>query len=180
MISKKYANDYKIEYAENATGKLKAKAIYTGNYFTYIATGSKIKSAALLFSVLTAISWIAYILPLFVISNVAHSGYIIIPHVSLFIPLIYLSAVAVDLWMTKPPLTREQSDHISLRAPKATTFMILFSSIAVVGFPVYLAIHGSLFPPGDYLFFVCEVLILILSCLIFRKKDLIATCVIGS
>lgn len=180
MISKKYANDYKIEYDENSTGKLKAKAIYTGSYYTYVATDSEIKRAALLFSVLTAVSWIAYILPLILISNVAHSGYIIIPHVSLFIPLIYLSAVVVDLWMSKPPLTREKSDHISLRAPKATTFMILFSSIATVGFPVYLATHRSLPSPGDYLFFGCEVSILFVSCYIFRKKDLIATCLIGS
>lgn len=180
MISKKYASDYNIEYDENSGGKLKARAVYSGKYYAFKASDSEIKKAAILFSVLASISWLSFIIPLFVISSAAHSWFIIIPHACVFIPLIYLSAVAWDLWRVVPPLTREKSDHISFRAPKAALFAILFSGIATAGFPIHLALHDPLVFPGDFIFGLCEITLLINSIILFRKKDLIASNAIGS
>lgn len=35
MISKRYVGDYRLEYVEGTKGKLKLKAVYTGNYYVY-------------------------------------------------------------------------------------------------------------------------------------------------
>ncbi len=180
MISKKYASDYNIEYTENSGGKMKARAVYSGKYYTFAASESEVKKAAIIFSVLSTVSWLAFIVPLFVISSAAHSWYIILPHACAFIPLIYISVVAWDLWRVTPPFTREKSDHISFRAPKAALFTILFSGIATAGFPLHLAIHNPLVFPGDLIFGLCEITLLINSIILFRKKDLIASKVIGS
>lgn len=180
MISKKYASDYTIEYHENARGRLKARAVYCGKYYAFSASDPEIKRVSLLFSGLVLISWPAFILPLFVISSAAHSWYIIIPHACVFIPLVYLTVVVFDLWTAVPPFTREKSEHISFRAPKAALFAIIFSGIATAGFPIHIATREPFVFPGDIVFGLCAITILVSSIILFRKKYLIASDVIGS
>lgn len=180
MIRNKYANDYVIDYEKNSRGKLRATVVYKGKYFQYVESAATVQRAKIMISVLVVISWISFLLPMFLTSAAAHTWYIILPHACVFIPLIYMTAVLWMLWMTRPPLTREQSDKIALREPKTAFLMMLFSGIASIGFLFRMTFFFILMIPGDLAFAICEFTLLFTSYLLFRNKELIATDVIGS
>jgi hypothetical protein len=98
-----------------------------------------------------------------------------IPHACVFLPLISMSSVTADLWLKKPPFTRETSEHISQRAPKSALFMVLFSGVAAAGFLIRLISGQKLMLPGDLIFGLCEAAVLTASCLLFGARARAAT-----
>jgi hypothetical protein len=93
----------------------------------------------------------------------------------MFLPMIGMSAVIYDLWTAKPPLSREKSDHISQRAPRAALFMVIFSGAAAAGLVIRLCSGQNLTIPGDLIFFVCEAVLLAASILLFIGRERTAT-----
>ena len=170
MLSKKYIKDYKIEYAKTPKGRLKARAVYKGNFYDFPVTGERLRKTAMHFAVLSAASWIAFLVPLFVLSSVARTPYVLIPHACLFLPLAGISSVTVSLWTAKPPLTREKSDHISRRAPKSALFMGVFSGMASLGYLIRLFQGMETMTLGDLIFGFCEAILLAASCLLFVAR----------
>ena len=164
--------DYEIQYAKTSKGRLKARAVYKGGYYSFSVTDERLRKTAKLFAVLSAASWIMFLLPLFVLSRVARIPYVIIPHACLFLPLVGVSSVTVSLWTAKAPLTREKSDHISRRAPKSALFMLVFSGIAALGYLIQLFQGNETMTSGDFIFGFCEAILLAVSCMLFitRKR----------
>lgn len=175
MISKKYAKDYKIEYDETPGGGLKAQAVYRGKYYIFNDTDKNIKKTALFFTALIAIAWIAFFIPLSVLSAAARTSFVIFPHACIFLPLFSMSAVIVDLWTAKPPFTREESDHISQRVPKSALLFMVLSGAAAAGFVINLFLNPDTMLPGDLLFGVCEAILLAASILLFISRGRTAT-----
>ena len=170
MVSKKYTQDFVVEYDKTPRGRLKARAVYKGKLYTFSDTEEKIRITAKCFAVLSATAWIVFLVPLFLLSAAARTSYVIIPHVCVFLPLLGMSAVTVDLWTVKPPLYREKSDHISQRTPKSALFMMLFSGAAALGLVIKLFLNPYIVMPGDLIFALCEAILLTASCLLFKSR----------
>ncbi len=175
MISRKYAKDFDVEYDQTPSGRLKARAVYKGKLYVFSDTDEKKRNTAVYFTILLAAAWIAFFMPLGVLSAAARTSYVILPHVCVFLPMIGMSAVVYDLWTAKPPLTREESDHISHRAPKSALFMTVFSGIAAAGLVIRLCAGQNVAIPGDLIFFVCEAVLLAASILLFMNRRRTAT-----
>lgn len=175
MVSKKYVKDFEVEYDATPGGRLKARAVYKGKFYVFTETDEIIKKTAKLFAVLIAVAWAALLVPLLFVSSAARTSYVIFPHVCLFLPLLAMSAVTVDLWTAKPPLTREKSEHISQRAPKSAFFMLFFSGVAAIGFVVALFLKPDMMLPGDLVFGLCEIVMLAASSLLFVRRGRTAT-----
>lgn len=180
MISKKYINDYTFEYSTASNGKLIQTAIYKGKYFQFAFSQAEVKSVTRMSAFLTFVCWVTYIVPLLPVSSASRSLYVIIPHACLFLPIIFLTFSVFALWTTKPPMTREKSDQITHSGPKSLLVIIIFSSLAISGLLFRFTDWSSLVFPGDIIFGICEIILLISSILLFRNKKFIATCESGS
>ncbi|NLT13141.1 MAG: hypothetical protein GXY05_02225 [Clostridiales bacterium] len=174
MVTKKYAKDFTIKYEETPSGRLKARAVYTGRYYAFSDTDEKVGKTAKFFTLLLSVALIAFLVPLFIISTAARTSYVILPHALCFFPLVGMSAVTVDLWTEKPPLTREKRDHISQRAPISALLMVLFSGAATAGFITRLFVSPEMLP-GDLVFALCEAALLAASILLFAGRERTAT-----
>lgn len=175
MVSKKYAKDFEVVYDETPGGKLKARAVYTGRFYVFSDTAEGIKKTAALFTALSFTAWIAFVIPLLILSEAARTSYVIIPHACVFMPLLFMSVVAYDLWTAKQPFTREKSDHIAQRTPKSALFMTVFSAIGAAGFVLLLLTGADLMMPGDLIFGLCEAVILAVSILLLVSRRRTAT-----
>jgi archaellum biogenesis protein FlaJ (TadC family) len=175
MVSKKYIKDYEVEYETTPNGRLKARAVYKGKYFEFCDTDVKRIKTAAYFTMLTAAAWVAFFIPLTVISAAARTSYVIIPHACVFLTLISMSAVVYDLWTAKPPLTREKSDNLSQRAPRSALLMTVFAAAAAAGFIIRLCLGPAMLLPGDLVFALCELILLAASCLLFVGRGRTAT-----
>jgi hypothetical protein len=179
MISKKYANDYEIERIEDPNGKSKQKIVYKGKYFDFSASEEEIRATGKRIAIISAISWAAYLLPLWIESSAARTFLIIIPHAFLAVPLFLVSMLAWALLRVKPPLTREQNDRFRGRPSLTAMLIALFAGIASAGFLIRLTDVSSLTFPGDAIFFVCDLTLLFLVYLLFRHKERIASYELG-
>jgi len=175
MIPRKYIKDFKIEYDETPDGRRKARAVYIGKYYTFSDTDVKVRKTAKYFVLLLFAAWIAFFVPLLFISAAARTSYVILPHVFCFFPLMGMSAVTMDLWTEKPPLTQEKRDHISRRAPKSALLMVLLSGAASVGFIIRLFVGPEVTLWGDLVFALCEAALLAASILLFAGRGRTAT-----
>jgi hypothetical protein len=175
MISKKYAKDYEIVYDAAPDGRLKTEAVYKGKCFVFTDTAENVKKTAKYFTVLSAVVWIAFLAPLSVLSAAARTSYVIFPHACIFFPLLFISAVTIDLWTAKPPFNREKRDHISQRAPRYAFLSMVFSGAAAAGFVTSLFLNPDAMLPGDLLFGLCEAIVLAASILLFIIRGRTAT-----
>ena len=149
MLTRKYVKDFKVEYDETPDGRLEARVTYTGRYYTFIDTAQKVRKTAKYFSLLLSAAWIAFVVPLLVMSAAARTSYVILPHVFCFFPLMGMTAVTVDLWTEKPPLKQEKRDHISRRAPISALLMVLLSGAASAGYIVRIFVGPEAMLWGD-------------------------------
>ncbi len=176
MTSKKYTQDYSVEYEKLPGGKMKSRTVYTGKDFVFAAPKEKIRGTAELFTFYIAAAWCALLIPLFMQSGASRTWYIIIPHACTFMPLFNISAMTFRLWTAKQPLTRKESEIFSLRAPNSSIFFLVLSGIATSGILIRLFLKPAFFViPGDLVFILCELFLLSVSCLLFRSRNRTAT-----
>ena len=175
MVSRKYLNDYTIEYVEGRNGKLKARAVYKGKYFTFVEPGSIVKKTRNHMTLLLVLTWCAYIIPLLIDSSTAKTFYVIFPHTFVFIPMSGMSFVAYHLWTQKLPLTRQKSDFFSLKAPAFSFFMALLSGFALAGCIISSLTGKTKLFSGEIIFWLCETFLFTASCLLFGLRKQTAT-----
>lgn len=175
MFTRKYMKDYKIEYDETPEGRLKARAVYTGRYYTFIDTDEKVRKTAKYFALLLSVAWIAFLAPFFWISAAARTFYIVLPHVSCLLPMMGMSAATANLWTEKPPLTQEKRDRISRRAPISALLMVLLSCVASAGFIILLFVGPETMLWGDLAFALCDAALLAASILLYAGRGRTAT-----
>lgn len=181
MVSKKYLNDYTIEYVEKPNGRIKSRAVYIGKLFTFAETIDSVRRTRKQFTLLSLAVWCLYILPFCFQSAATGTYYIVFPHAFIFIPALGMSQATFELWTAKAPLTREQSDIISSRAPASALAMLILSGVTLACFLLRLLISpGVMLFPGDFVFGVCEAFLVIASYLLFRRRNQVATCEVSS
>ncbi len=163
MVSRKYTKDYKVEYTENAKGKLRPIAIYCGDYYNFVKSDHAVNKAKYKLLVFSVISLISIVSTLCFETNALRTMYVSLPHAVSLFPLSFLLMAVYNVFMLKRPYTREQNDKTVNRLKSSSLLLMIFTTLAfsmqIVNFIVD---AEKLLMPQDVIY-TCILLIAVLS-----------------
>ena len=148
MVSRKYANDYRLENTLGTNGKIVTVAVYNGMYFRFPADGHNLNRARVYITVSCAVYWLFFWLGLYFDSGAMRQLYFSIPYFCGFLPAAYLTSSVYYLltYTRKTPdkgFTREQKDRIFERLAQSSISMLILSGLSAVGLIVYYALGAE-------------------------------------
>lgn len=170
---KKYAEDYEIVYEDDGKGGEKKAARYIGNYFEIDIEGPELVKFKRNSLILTAFTLLFQIAGGFVGNRGMYAFYISLPYVISFLPLYFLVDSVLRLPREKRGFRRDEVDLSFTRMKKASTFLLIFLSMTVVGEIIYLIFFANEWNSIEFLFLSLESLAVVASYLMIRLRNAI-------
>lgn len=168
MVSRKYTNDYRIEPYLDRKGRLRDRAVYCGLYYTFCENRRNIRKTAWQITALNALATLTVVLPMCFRSDYFRQFYLVLPQAFLLLPLYFLWAALYRVFTAGEKVTREHRDKIMNRFPTAGIFLLILSSVSVVGTVVY-AVIGSM-RGADWFAAACAAIRLVPAVLMFLLR----------
>jgi len=159
MVSKKYANDYRLENQLTERGTLKTVPVYIGKMYEFSTDSENLKRAKIQLAVFTFFAFACIFSGFMFNSDIGRTVYVAVPYAFVFLPIGFQLVVAVEVFVIKTPCTREKSERIYDRIAKCSFGGIFLSAIAIVGSIVKLILNYNLAVK------MCNIIYLILLCL---------------
>lgn len=170
MAGKKYLSDYILEERiQPGSGRIKAEAVYRGDWYRFSIEGEELKRLKITLTVLSLLCVIAFFAALSVNSPCSRFWYVILPFAGMVFPIFFLLGAGYRLLTAGNRMTREHRDKLEKRFPPVTLFLMAFSGLALIGFMVYIF---SVRPTSwDWIYPVSEIVIFVSSLLIFLRRN---------
>jgi len=176
LVSKKYANDYRLENVVDANGKIKTITVYCGKYYAFESDKDKLKKIRLYILLSCIIYKVFFWGGLTFNSDAIRKIYIALPYFFGFLPLLYLISSVYYLYKytRKPPekgFTRELRDKICDRMTQSSFLCLLFAGIAAVGMIYYLiSNYKKIDNTWDFAVLISVFAMIATSLVIFKMK----------
>lgn len=170
----RYVNDFKIEEYQDARGKKRTRAVYTGPWTVLEDTGGKTLAKLIGAAVLAAAGVILLFVTLLSSHLMADKLLVMIPlYVALF-PTFYLLMGAFSLPYRLKPMRRDQYMHGIMRMQRSSVAIIVFITVGVIASFIYrISTQEWWFQKKDILFLVgCVVSALLCAGVLFLLGSL--------
>lgn len=143
MVSKKYIQDYILEYVPNKRGVLKPVPKYKGKEFCFEHDEQTVKKAKWFLAVMLVLGTFFYLVPLLMESiPCMRKYYVLVPYVAMVFPVFFAFCGEYNILTAKGQITRERRDKAQPKL-KASCFLVMFMSVAsLVGQIVFVAKNG--------------------------------------
>ena len=143
MVSRKYTSDYRLEDTlDPKTGRMATRSVYQGQWFRFCAGAAAVKRTAWIYTLLTALCALGFVLPLLFDPPAMRAAYVAVPFVALVFSLFYLAAGCRRVFTAKDRVTREHRDKIVERLRGASVSACALSGVSLVGVIVYWCMRG--------------------------------------
>ena len=170
----RYVNDFKIEEYQDARGKTRTRAVYTGPWTVLEDTGGKTLAKLIGAAALAAAGTILLFVTLLSSHLMADKLLVMIPlYVALF-PTFYLLMGAFSLPYRLKPMRRDQYMHGIMRMQRSSVAIIVFITVGVIASFIYrISTQEWWFQKKDILFLVgCVVSALLCAGVLFLLGSL--------
>jgi hypothetical protein len=134
MVTKKYANDYRLENVLAPGGKLKTVAVYRGSYFRFLAPAESIRRLKYLYlgsAVLAAGFWLA--LMFLNLRRAEGSWALLLPAGIGIFAMFYEGCGIWRLFTAGEKVTREHNDKLYKRLSAASMCHLILGGLGAVG-----------------------------------------------
>ena len=166
-MARKYAKDYRVTDALNERGVREQRIEYVGADYVWREAGAALKALRRA-TLLCALAWIAYLLPLFPSSQASQTWYVLLFFLFSALPLGLLSALLLRLRRCGATLSHREADQAENRFPACALSLILLPALSLAGETVLLLRTGVRLTATDLLFAVGALLLLICGLLLRR------------
>lgn len=168
MASRKYLNDYEIVKYVDSKGRTKSEAVYIGG--DYAVSPPVPKADKLIMGCLCALAVLCFVCALFPATRAARTTYVMVPFVFTPVSLYIMSVAIIALLRAKDVMTRYDADRISKRLSPAAMVSAFLPAAAVIGLIIAILRSAETFQPGDLLFFILSMAIVLSSAVVFKKS----------
>ncbi len=149
----RYVDDFRIEEYQDARGKLRRKAVYTGPWTVLEETGGKTLAKLIGTAVLAALSAAALFYTVMLTHATSGNLLVMIPLYVALIPMLYLLMGAFSLPYRQKPMRRDQFMHGIMRMQRSSVAIMIFITIVVIASFIYrISTKDWLFRKEDILF----------------------------
>ena len=170
MVARKYLGDYRLENrTDPRTGKIKTVPVYRGPWFAFAADRDTVRRAKRLYTALSALSALLFLLVLFLNAPSGRAIYVMLPFAAMVFPIFFCLAGCQRLLTAREKVTREHADKIQTRFTNCAFMMALLSAISTAGHLLYWFRFGMRLL--DVLSLASAAAILAMAAVMFRKKD---------
>jgi hypothetical protein len=170
---KKYADDYKIVYEDDGKGSEKKVARYIGNFFEIDIKGPKLVKFRRNSLILLAIVIMLHIAGGFIGNRGMYAFYIVLPYVFSFLPMYFLADGILRIPKEKKSYRRDEAELSFERMKKASTFLLIFLSMTVVGEIIYIIFIANEWNSLEFLFLSLVSLAAVASFILIRFRNTI-------
>lgn len=132
-MPKKYIKDYGIERQLAPGGKMRAVAVYRGDWFRFSAAPEALKKTRILYLTLSIASTVLIVFLLCTTNWFDNIGYVTLPAALLSIPVLYLCLCTWRIWTAAGPVTREHQEKAQVRMSPTSVFGMALSAVCTAG-----------------------------------------------
>lgn len=129
MVSRKYADDYRLENMETESGKTVTKPVYRGDLFNFSRREEEMLGVRRTFLKTVVIEWLVYFLCLLINCDKTRTAYVSLPLIAVAFPLLGESSIIFLMLKRRNDYKREEKDRISERLV-SYVFITLFFSLS--------------------------------------------------
>lgn len=169
MISKKYLDDYKLEIKTDDKGKVTKKYRYDGKYYRFDLLEESTKKFRIELLIYIVGILIAFFVPLFVYSTLTRVFYVVIPYITLLIPIYLLLQAIYYLFRNNGKLKREEKEKSFDRLKGIPYFMLFLLLMEIVAQIVGYAEWENEIGRGDYILSGATFIVLLFTTFILLK-----------
>ncbi|NLL72299.1 MAG: hypothetical protein GX237_02080 [Clostridiales bacterium] len=161
---KKYYKDYKLVSKTLPSGRVKQVAEYIGKYYICQLSETNLRRYKSYYFALVLCSCTTAIGAGFINNPGSRIAYVALPHVSLFLPMVYNFIGTIGFMTSKSKLERGTYYKTKIRIRRSTIWQIILSSMAILGDIIYMiyGLDGNSVQK-ELVFTVCMVLILVIN-----------------
>ena len=171
MGYKDYAKDYEIEYVERLGRRPRAVRIYVGPYYVFTCPEEELKKLRRFYLAAVLASALLLLLPMCIDCTATRTWYVQLPAAGAWIAWLLAASAVWRLWTATGKMEREHSELISNRLSGGAAFMMGLSAVSSLGCVLLFVRQGALW--RDVLVMLCNVLLCIISALMFSKRRLL-------
>ena len=142
-MSRKYAQDYRLDHVLRPSGRLKTVAVYDGPRFTFTASDARLAQARVWVPLLTGLCSLLTFYLLWFSPDVKNVWYAILPACFSVVSLAFVWASVFRFLTAKPPVTRECRDRSGRRFGPACLITAILHGLCAVGSTVYLFLNAA-------------------------------------
>ncbi|MBQ4312776.1 MAG: hypothetical protein IJC18_01075 [Clostridia bacterium] len=172
MVSRKYANEYRLQNVTDSRGKIKTVPVYYGDYYVFEADRQDMLLTRNTYLVATVAIWLMLGTALCMDSYSTRVLYVVLPAAICVLPLFYLSLAVWDiLFGIDKRMIHEKADLISSRTAACPLFLAVFSGMSFIGYiPSLFSNKDILILPADILFGIAMLAVAAISVLLYLRR----------
>ena len=175
MISRKYADDFRMEKSVNDKGKVVKKAVYIGPFFAYCAGEKELALSRRLCLPVCLLLWVLFAVCFMQDGAAPRQVWVAAIFLVTVFPLIYLTWSSVTMLLSHAPFDRETSDDLYKKYAGASVAQMALSGAACLASGIALLVTRSFVMPGDLVFLLGNLASLGLSVLLFSRRETFKT-----
>lgn len=176
LISRKYANDYRLENYVSDNGKIVTRAVYRGDYFRFCVGAGMLRRTRALMTLALMSYWGVFWLGLFIDTSAMRQWYVSFPYFIGFLPSAFMTGSLYYFWKYTlcPPecgFTREERDRLGEKLTVYSFTQLLAAALALAGLIVFF-IAGAPGAKGlwEILLAGCQVIMTAASTILIMSK----------
>lgn len=159
MISHKYTKDYKLDESGNGT-------VYVGKFYEVEETEEERKKRITVFLVCAFIAWVVFIGSMCFYSDLSKTIIVAVPYAINAILFVYMTEGISRYVFSKGPLKRQEKERMVDRIKAHSIVGILVTTISFASCIVSFAVKLVKPEPKNFIFFGCEMVVIILDWII--------------
>lgn len=133
----RYVNDFQIEEYQDARGKTRRRAVYTGPWTVLCETGGKTLAKLIGAATLSAVAAAALVNALLLTHASSGNLFVMIPLYAALFPMLYLLMGASALPYRQNPMRRDQYMHGIARMQRSSVAILAFLAVGVIASFIY-------------------------------------------
>jgi len=170
---RKYADDYEIVYEDDGKGGEKKVVRYIGDFFEVDIKGPELVKFRRNSLIVLAIVIMLHIVGGFIGNRSMYAFYIVLPYVFSFLPMYFLVDSILRIPKEKKSYRRDEAELSFERMKKASTFLLIFLSMTVVGEIIYIIFIANEWNSLEFLFLSLVSLAAVASYILIRLRNTI-------
>lgn len=178
MVSRKYADDYRLENSETKNGRIVTKPVYRGELFAFTKGEEEIASLRRTFLKTLVIEWLLYFLCLVVNSDKSRVMYVSLPLIASAFPLLGQSSAVALMMKGRSDYKREEKDKIREKLVSYIFITLFFSLSSALGHVVLWIKNGE--STEDAVLLSLTTALVFSSFSLFRKRNDLEMKAVGS
>ena len=170
VVSKKYAEDYRLETVTDKKGLPAKKAVYVGPYYIHTASGAEVALSKKICLPACVAQWVLFAMCFVQNGTAARAWWVTVMFLAVLLPLVYTTWACITLSLSKAPFNRETSDDLSQRYPRVTGMLAGFAGAAFVAGCIACVLGKSFMLPGDPVYLGGLAAMCLLGLLLFSRR----------